>query len=262
MIDHNCDGQERKMIEHFGVLRNIKRRGDAIYGDLHYLKSHPRADEITERAERMGDTFGLSHNADGYTVHRNGREIVEDIEEVRSVDLVTDPATSSGLFESKSVNAIRSDASTVGQFQTSAEVLNMLRGNEPHTTPLSMKGTAMRSLSLREMSDEIDMSAKDSDGVAFAIRSKITELAQDLSAKASQEKIGPSKTAAAMKAIEQWKLDTLAGLDKIIAGMPSESSEDVAESFQYRRHDRSAVVPKFTDGASVLSFIRGATATY
>lgn len=92
---------DRGIAEGFGVIKGPHhRRGQGVYGDLHYLKSHPLAEMVIERAERMPHTFGLSHNADGEVSHRNGTTIVEGVERVKSVDLVDQPATNAGLFES------------------------------------------------------------------------------------------------------------------------------------------------------------------
>lgn len=102
MIDHNRKepNAERPLMESFGVIRNVRRVGDAVFGDLHFLKSHPSTNVILEKAERFPDKVGLSHNADGSTARRNGKTIVESVEEVISVDVVTRPATNKTLFES------------------------------------------------------------------------------------------------------------------------------------------------------------------
>jgi len=92
---------DRSIADGFGVIKGSHhRRGQGVYGDLHYLKSHPLAEMVIERADRMPHTFGLSHNADGEVSHRNGTMIVEGVERVKSVDLVDQPATNAGLFES------------------------------------------------------------------------------------------------------------------------------------------------------------------
>lgn len=103
-IDHPAPGNahhERGMAEGFGVLRNARVLKDGVYADLHYLKKHHLADVITERAERMPDLFGLSHNATGSVREGDkGVMIVEGLEAVESVDIVSRPATTAGLFES------------------------------------------------------------------------------------------------------------------------------------------------------------------
>lgn len=99
--DRTNPHRERGIRESFGVLRNATVRDDGVYADLHYVRSHDLAEQIAERAERFPDKMGLSHNARGNVVNHGGRQIVEDIEQVRSVDIVTRPATVKGLFESE-----------------------------------------------------------------------------------------------------------------------------------------------------------------
>ena len=98
--DRSSANPERKMSDGFGVLRNIKKQPDGVYGDLHYLREHPLAPVILERAERMPESFGLSHAAEGRVVKKKGKLIVEDVAAVHSVDIVREPATTAGLFES------------------------------------------------------------------------------------------------------------------------------------------------------------------
>jgi hypothetical protein len=102
-VDHptrDNPGRERGLNESVGVLRNSIVRGDAVFADLHLVRSHPMFEQLCERAEKFPSNFGLSHNASGVTSRKNGREFVERIEHVRSVDIVGRPATNAGLFES------------------------------------------------------------------------------------------------------------------------------------------------------------------
>ena len=101
-LDH-ADG-ERKMIDGFGVLRNAVLTREGVFADLHYLKSHPLADPIAERAEKFPKNFGMSHDASGVLVEggaSGGRDLIEGLDAVESVDIVRKPATNSGLFESE-----------------------------------------------------------------------------------------------------------------------------------------------------------------
>lgn len=93
---------DRKMHEGFGVLRDVRVLKEGVFADLHFLKSHPLADVIAERAERFPGNFGLSHNAIGSVVedHNSGTLVVESLDAVESVDVVRRPATNAGLFES------------------------------------------------------------------------------------------------------------------------------------------------------------------
>ena len=99
--DRKNPGRERGIRESFGVLKNASVRDDGVWADLHYVRSHDLAEQITERAERFPDKLGLSHNAAGPTKGSGRNVIIEDVELVRSVDLVTRPATNDGLFESE-----------------------------------------------------------------------------------------------------------------------------------------------------------------
>jgi|GEM_PF-2533197 len=100
--ERNNPDRDRRLDEMFGVIKNtrIKQSDGAVYGDLFYLKSHPLAPAIVEAAQRMPNHFGLSHHAEGRVVRENGQAIVEDIDRVFSVDVVRQPATNRGLFES------------------------------------------------------------------------------------------------------------------------------------------------------------------
>jgi len=91
---------ERGFLEGFGELRGVTRRDDGVYGDLHFLKSHSAASTVCESAERFPKQFGLSHNAEGETVRRDGQTVVESLTSAVSVDIVGRPATNEGIFES------------------------------------------------------------------------------------------------------------------------------------------------------------------
>jgi len=101
-INHRPRGatDESPLGDRFGVLRRVRLLADGIFADLHYLTRHPLAEMIVEAARRMPEALGLSHNAEGRAVVRDGVEIIEEITRVVSVDLVSDPATTRGLFES------------------------------------------------------------------------------------------------------------------------------------------------------------------
>lgn len=96
----------RKAEDRFGKFVNVRFvEGEGLYGDLLYLKSHDMANSVCEAAERqeLNDAFGMSHNAQGKgSVGKDGFFNVEEITEVRHVDLVADPATTKSLSESKS----------------------------------------------------------------------------------------------------------------------------------------------------------------
>lgn len=108
-IDHpprSTPGIERQVQAGLGCIRNVRSTPTGARADLHYNRSHPFADAVLEDAERddLG-TMGFSINADaGRTRVEGGYLIVESLEKVRSVDLVSQPATTKNLRESREPN--------------------------------------------------------------------------------------------------------------------------------------------------------------
>jgi len=102
-VDHpslRSANEVRPIASRIGWLQSVRESNGGLAGDLHILKSHELAPMIFEAAERRPQLFGLSHNAEGRTKREGNTTVVEEVTDVRSVDLVTDPATTSGLFES------------------------------------------------------------------------------------------------------------------------------------------------------------------
>jgi len=106
-VNHPARGKElepRSYQDRIGVLQNI-RLGEAdagLFGDLRYNPKHPLAEQLAWDAEHSPESVGLSHNVQARTSRaKGGRVIVEEIVRVQSVDLVTDPATTRGLFEAE-----------------------------------------------------------------------------------------------------------------------------------------------------------------
>jgi hypothetical protein len=97
---HKRGTTERDFIEGFGVLRNLRGDESRNFADLHFAREHPWSNLVCEFAERFPDKFGLSHNAEGTTDLKGGKLVVESLSRIPSVDIVDDPATNRGLFES------------------------------------------------------------------------------------------------------------------------------------------------------------------
>lgn len=184
--------RERGIGEMFGELKNVVIKADGNYADLHYLKKHPLAESVAERAERFPKSFGLSQNADGKVRVAGGKQIVESLVTLRSVDLVDTPATTAGLYESEGektllefVQAI--DAATVGQPEL-AKLLEMDASMAKVSSGMSGQGmdakqqmkSAFRSLIVSVLDDE-SLDTK-------AALSKIKEILQ------SQEKVMADST--------------------------------------------------------------------
>jgi hypothetical protein len=118
--------------DRLGRWVNPRLEADGIYADLEYLKSHPMAERIIEAAERMPNVLGFSHNAEGDGEFFEGVWVVKKITEVRSVDLVADPATTNGLFEGRNM--------TVKEFLAKSEhgaaLLNEMDGDPAGDLPM------------------------------------------------------------------------------------------------------------------------------
>jgi hypothetical protein len=93
--------------ERIGVVRNVQHRsGEGLFGDLHFNPKHPLAEQLAWDAEHAPENVGFSHNVQARLNRQGDATLVEEILRVHSVDLVADPATTRGLFESASVATI------------------------------------------------------------------------------------------------------------------------------------------------------------
>lgn len=93
--------ESRKYQDRVGSIKNVTLQENGLYGDFHFNPKHPLAEQMLWDAERAPENFGFSHNVEAVVRLENGAQVVDKIVRVRSVDLVADPATTSGLFESE-----------------------------------------------------------------------------------------------------------------------------------------------------------------
>jgi hypothetical protein len=102
-LDHRPKGShdDRPVRDKFGWLESVREENGELRADFHYLKEHSYAKPFEEGVRRRPKHFGLSHDAEGQVVRNNGKAVVESIIRVNSVDLVSKPATTQGLFESE-----------------------------------------------------------------------------------------------------------------------------------------------------------------
>ena len=92
----------RAIGEKLGRIVNVQLIEGELYGDLEYLESNRDAALICEMAERMDSQLGCSHNASGSGEDdAEGIFHVRKIDEARSIDIVTEPATTAGFFEQR-----------------------------------------------------------------------------------------------------------------------------------------------------------------
>ncbi len=102
--------ESRKYQDRVGSIKNVTLHETGLYGDFHFNPKHPLAEQMLWDAEKAPENFGFSHNVEAVVRLENGAQVVDKIVRVRSVDLVADPATTSGLFESQTLTADFSDA--------------------------------------------------------------------------------------------------------------------------------------------------------
>lgn len=103
-IDHpeSASNDVRSLKDRFGKLTDIKMSDSGLWGNLIFNPNHPMAEAVLWWAENQPDCLGLSHMAIGQgDDDEDGVFVVSKILDVRSVDLVSDPATVNGLFEAK-----------------------------------------------------------------------------------------------------------------------------------------------------------------
>ncbi len=87
--------------DRIGVIRSVVVRGDeGLFADFHYNPKHALAEQLAWDAVHAPENVGFSHNVQARTARRGDCVTVEAITRVQSVDLVADPATTRGLFES------------------------------------------------------------------------------------------------------------------------------------------------------------------
>ncbi len=101
-VGHRTAGVGRSAADTLGVLRAVRVATDGLRGNLHYLASHPMAERLCEAAEKTPSAFGLSHDVSKWEgrLDSDGVYVVTAIHKVESVDLVANPGTTRGLFES------------------------------------------------------------------------------------------------------------------------------------------------------------------
>jgi hypothetical protein len=103
-VNHNDgdkQGQTRPYEQSMGVLKNIREGGDGLYGDWHFPPRHPLAANVLWDAQNAEAGLAFSINATAGKIRMSGgRKVIESLEQVHSVDLVSRGATVRSLFES------------------------------------------------------------------------------------------------------------------------------------------------------------------
>jgi hypothetical protein len=102
-VNHPKGGPQapRDYQDRIGAIRNVALRpGEGLFADLFFNPKHALAEQLIWDAEHAPENVGFSHNVEARTSRTGDRVVVEAILRVQGVDLVADPATTRGLFES------------------------------------------------------------------------------------------------------------------------------------------------------------------
>lgn len=110
-------GKMRTPDERVGIVENVRHvAGDAPHnrGDIRVLRSHPAGERLLEAAAdpKLSKLFALSHNAIGVGEVKGEEFVIDTIELVRSVDIVSQGGTTTGLFEGQEIPDKEPDPAT------------------------------------------------------------------------------------------------------------------------------------------------------
>jgi hypothetical protein len=99
--------------DRLGVVRGVEfRPGLGLFGDLHFNPKHALSEQLVWDAEHAPQNVGMSHNVVARTARNGPDTVVEAITKVQSIDLVADPATTSGLYEQAEARAVVQQSSS------------------------------------------------------------------------------------------------------------------------------------------------------
>ena len=103
-IDHPAvPSQPRSYRDKIGVVGQTVTflEGKGHFGDIHYNPKHPCAEQFLWDVQNASKSLGMSVNAvvkSGKTDNA-GDTVIEEVQSIRSVDIVSKPATTAGMFE-------------------------------------------------------------------------------------------------------------------------------------------------------------------
>jgi hypothetical protein len=127
--------------DRIGVIRNVSvRPEEGLFADLHFNPKHALAEQLLWDAEHAPENVGFSHNVEAMTSRRGDRVVVEAITRVQSVDLVADPATTRGLFEST-----QSDDASLNNTNAATAVSSSTTSSSPSFPTAGSSSTAASS---------------------------------------------------------------------------------------------------------------------
>lgn len=105
-VDHPSDRDLREkkgvrsVMDLAGKITGARRVGDSVRGNIELLEGDPIAEKVRRIAGQMPEQAGNSHRARGPVRPTPDGNVVEGIDMVFAMELVSSPATTKGLFES------------------------------------------------------------------------------------------------------------------------------------------------------------------
>lgn len=107
-IDHPDPEDQKKprpYTARFGWVEGVYKGKEGLFAkQFKFNPKHELAEGFAWWANNRPDAIGFSQNAYGDVYESESGELVDAVTEVRSIDLVSDPATTKGLFEAESVD--------------------------------------------------------------------------------------------------------------------------------------------------------------
>lgn len=98
-LNHDKKAKVRKVEDLIGRFQNVRVEEERLIGDLHLIPDDGKAAKVINIAKTMPDIVGSSIHAFGKFRNERGTAIIEQFVKGSSIDVVTDPATTKGLFE-------------------------------------------------------------------------------------------------------------------------------------------------------------------
>jgi hypothetical protein len=110
--------------DRLGLVREVHyRAGDGLFADLHFNPKHALSEQLIWDAEHAPQNVGMSHNVLARTSVDSRDTVVEAITKVQSIDLVADPATTSGLYEHAEKSGVEEQRSSAEEEKRSSGVV-------------------------------------------------------------------------------------------------------------------------------------------
>jgi len=177
--------KQRQVQDRFGWFESVVKDDSGIWGDLHYNPEHPYAKQFAWLAKNKPSLVGLSHDAIGTGKTKDGVFVVEKVIEVKSVDLVADPATTKGLFESHMDPELTQDGADESSIAQHIGELIVKICKDSETDPKEKRKKVLKALKLLDDGEkgEVEESEEEEGGAEDAERSE----AEDESGKKKTE---------------------------------------------------------------------------